>query len=617
MVAPARPPPTESHYVPPITIPIPKLSTNANNKQTKKKPGRPPAIGEPKPRASRRKAVVDSQDNNAGNFQVPSPTRPSPPGNLSYTNNANNSTSLTSPSIKLRIFKDKTTSTFVSTTTDAVPPPKLKSEHEASDKKKKEKKKPGRAKKHKEELPPPQPEVKRAPGRITRSSRRQISNTSDTPMPTLRRVSENSLMDNNSVDLVKKLEEEDDEFRQMSAMLSSMEGDTEPSTSAISQPSHEQPTNSNYFTSTEEMKPASPASPKDIRALLEDDWDDDEDSPRKGSQTPKHCNVTRFDMTAFMPEQTKAIPIAIAPVVPSPEVVNNVAHTSASEATSSQVFNAPYAVRNLLADFTEAKPDLKTEETQESTTPTEAEQVESVAPKVNTRSAAKKDVKVNNQVKQPSISTKKVSIFKSRAAAATASDSQGESTSPKKRLALYTHKFGQETGEKNENTEDKNKIVSNTVEFDENDAEVDSRGIRIKNVKATHELQESGEAMEFDGDILYILDDLKDKNPISSRCLSAITLAMRCMEPAFRMHLRAHGTVGEFCRELQDAPNNPVSRLFRKADNSVTMFYNITALVVLGAGIAICHSIICVKSRSAQYGPRYRQLASSFSSYKN
>merc|ERR1712141_725070 len=43
----------------------------------------------------------------------------------------------------------------------------------------------------------------------------------------------------------------------------------------------------------------------------------------------------------------------------------------------------------------------------------------------------------------------------------------------------------------------------------------------------------------------------------STRCLSTLTLASKCMEPPFRMHLRAHGTVTKFFAELKDAPKNP------------------------------------------------------------
>ncbi|XP_014239301.1 protein wings apart-like isoform X2 [Cimex lectularius] len=75
----------------------------------------------------------------------------------------------------------------------------------------------------------------------------------------------------------------------------------------------------------------------------------------------------------------------------------------------------------------------------------------------------------------------------------------------------------------------------------------------VRNVKKAHQIQESGEFQEFNDDVEYILDALQDNNPISTRCLSAITLASKCMVPAFRMHVRAHGTVTKFFRALHDA----------------------------------------------------------------
>lgn len=75
----------------------------------------------------------------------------------------------------------------------------------------------------------------------------------------------------------------------------------------------------------------------------------------------------------------------------------------------------------------------------------------------------------------------------------------------------------------------------------------------VRNVKKAHQIQESGEFQEFNDDVEYILDALQDNNPIGTRCLSAITLASKCMAPAFRMHVRAHGTVAKFFRALHDA----------------------------------------------------------------
>jgi len=42
------------------------------------------------------------------------------------------------------------------------------------------------------------------------------------------------------------------------------------------------------------------------------------------------------------------------------------------------------------------------------------------------------------------------------------------------------------------------------------------------------------------------------------RCLSAISLATKCMTPAFRMHVKAHGTVAKIFRALQDATKDQV-----------------------------------------------------------
>ncbi|XP_034243848.1 wings apart-like protein homolog 1 isoform X2 [Thrips palmi] len=75
----------------------------------------------------------------------------------------------------------------------------------------------------------------------------------------------------------------------------------------------------------------------------------------------------------------------------------------------------------------------------------------------------------------------------------------------------------------------------------------------VRNVKKAHQIQESGEFQEFNDDVEYILDALQEQNPIGTRCLSAITLASKCMVPAFRMHVRAHGTVAKFFKALHDA----------------------------------------------------------------
>ncbi|KAE8751805.1 hypothetical protein FOCC_FOCC001654 [Frankliniella occidentalis] len=174
---------------------------------------------------------------------------------------------------------------------------------------------------------------------------------------------------------------------------------------------------------------------------------------------------------------------------------------------------------------------------------------------------------------------KKGSIFKSRA----------HGTDENKKRALYKHKWcdnqasqqGSNTAEA-ENTastslakpstsaynvddefgpEQLTKVVTEKKE-DENTETVtsvkcakNSKGFYtvVRNVKQAHQIQESGEFQELNDDVDYILDALQEQNPIGTRCLSAITLASKCMVPAFRMHVRAHGTVAKFFKSLHDA----------------------------------------------------------------
>ena len=56
----------------------------------------------------------------------------------------------------------------------------------------------------------------------------------------------------------------------------------------------------------------------------------------------------------------------------------------------------------------------------------------------------------------------------------------------------------------------------------------------IKNVKKAHQIQDSGEFQEFNDDVEYIMEGLQPRHNISTRCLSTVTLATKCMEPPFR-----------------------------------------------------------------------------------
>ena len=79
----------------------------------------------------------------------------------------------------------------------------------------------------------------------------------------------------------------------------------------------------------------------------------------------------------------------------------------------------------------------------------------------------------------------------------------------------------------------------------------------LKKTRKAHQIQDSGEFQEFNDDVEYILEGLNSRNSLSTRCLSTVKLASQCMEPSFRMHLRADGITSKFFAELKDSPNNP------------------------------------------------------------
>lgn len=176
------------------------------------------------------------------------------------------------------------------------------------------------------------------------------------------------------------------------------------------------------------------------------------------------------------------------------------------------------------------------------------------------------------------ISKKKGSIFKSRAI----DSDTGESKKQKRHV--YKHKWDDDdlSEEKGSTNETKaNPLAEDAFESDFNMDEsaptslstgpnasalsrfsratrsnVPDDDLRIRNVKKAHQMQEIGEFQEMDDDVEYILELLKSQNPIATRSLAAIQLASKCMTPAFRMHVRAHGTATRFFGALHDATQN-------------------------------------------------------------
>ncbi|KRY34614.1 DNA repair protein complementing XP-C cells -like protein, partial [Trichinella spiralis] len=80
----------------------------------------------------------------------------------------------------------------------------------------------------------------------------------------------------------------------------------------------------------------------------------------------------------------------------------------------------------------------------------------------------------------------------------------------------------------------------------------------VRNVKQAHECHESGEAQEYNDDVVYLLGALSEENTSNMRCLSLITLLQKCVSAAFRNFLKAHGYAKQVLYALKDAHGNDV-----------------------------------------------------------
>ncbi|CAL8083821.1 unnamed protein product [Calicophoron daubneyi] len=75
----------------------------------------------------------------------------------------------------------------------------------------------------------------------------------------------------------------------------------------------------------------------------------------------------------------------------------------------------------------------------------------------------------------------------------------------------------------------------------------------VHNVKEAHICQERGETQQLLDDVEYLIDGLADHNQISTRSLSVLTLANRCLTASFRYLVNAHGLIRRICANLHDA----------------------------------------------------------------
>lgn len=343
-----------------------------------------------------------------------------------------------------------------------------------------------------------------------------------------------------------------------------------------------------------------PKNARDIRSILEDDWDEsfDEESPRKtpgssqlSTSPPK---VSRFDMSALDRISPQHYYSSNQGEMEGNEFGGNggqlapgVQQQAASghQPPRQHFSSSPYAMRNLLSSpEQELRRGMMTEpvstnntgrpDHMESEQPDEPENLvcqkqsgdsetkateDTDSPLCSQESSNGSQTSVNQSQGNRHSAPKKASIFKSRAQSSSVSEGKGG----KKRLALYKHKFGQG----NDEEERKNGAASSSnppgstlfddfgeETLDEEDSDYRLRKLSIKisgggdyssnfvgqegsdqlskvtckkeakklftvvrNVKPIHELQESGEFHEFDGDVWYILEDLKRTNPMTNR----------------------------------------------------------------------------------------------------
>ncbi|XP_066917778.1 wings apart-like protein homolog [Clytia hemisphaerica] len=75
----------------------------------------------------------------------------------------------------------------------------------------------------------------------------------------------------------------------------------------------------------------------------------------------------------------------------------------------------------------------------------------------------------------------------------------------------------------------------------------------VRDTKHAYQCLEHGETQLFKDDLEYLLDGLKSSQNTSTRCLSALNLASKCLSPEFRMHMKAHGVFDSIFSLLQDA----------------------------------------------------------------
>lgn len=90
---------------------------------------------------------------------------------------------------------------------------------------------------------------------------------------------------------------------------------------------------------------------------------------------------------------------------------------------------------------------------------------------------------------------------------------------------------------------------------------------RVRHVKEANELRESGEYDDFKQDLVYILSSLQSTDAsMKVKCLSAISLAKKCVSPNFRQFIKSQNMTKNIVRSLMESPKDD---LFALASSTV------------------------------------------------
>ncbi|KAK6752083.1 hypothetical protein RB195_003479 [Necator americanus] len=144
------------------------------------------------------------------------------------------------------------------------------------------------------------------------------------------------------------------------------------------------------------------------------------------------------------------------------------------------------------------------------------------------------------------------------------SSSSSKFVPPKERRPVYQHKWTENDDEENESGNEElgdgrplpGSAAAASSTQQRRPIYRSNEGARIHRVKEAHQCLESGEHDDFKQDIEYILSTMKGNASTNMKCLSALSLARKCVSPEFRQFVRSEGVVSNVFKGLAEAAND-------------------------------------------------------------